>query len=112
MQTTTWHRVPPISRFATLIRWIVTPLGTRLLQLAILTAIVLWLAWQLKAPAPLPASAPATAFSAQRAMTYVEQIAQQPHPLGSEDNAHVRRYLIDELTALGLTPEVQTATVT
>jgi hypothetical protein len=112
MQTTTWHRVPPISRFATLIRWIVTPLGTHLLQLAILTPIVLWLAWQLKAPVPLPATAPPTAFSAERAMKYVEQIAQQTHPLGSEDNARVRRYLIDELTALGLAPEVQTATVT
>ena len=112
MQTTTWHRVPPISRFATFIRWLVTPLGTHLLQLAILIPIALWLAWQLKAPDPLPANAPATAFSAERAMMYVEQIAQQPHPLGSEDNRRVRRYLVDKLTALGLVPEIQTATIT
>ena len=76
MHTTTWHGAPSTSRFAMLIRWIVTPLGTHLLQLAILTPIVLWLAWQLKAPVPLPAAAPPTAFSAQRAMTYVDAIAQ------------------------------------
>ncbi|MDQ6830048.1 MAG: M28 family peptidase [Gemmatimonadota bacterium] len=61
-------------------------------------------------PRPLGASAAATVFSAERAMRHVRAIAQRPHPAGSEDHARVRAYLVTELTALGLTPEVQEAT--
>jgi hypothetical protein len=59
---------------------------------------------------PLPASAPANEFSAERAFSHVEQIAERPHPVGSEANAEVRNYLIGQLTALGLRPTVQEAT--
>ncbi len=43
-------------------------------------------------------------------MRHVRAIAQRPHPIGSEDHARVRAYLISELTALGLAPQVQDAT--
>jgi len=61
-------------------------------------------------PTPVPASAPATEFSAERALAHVREIAQRPHPTGSADNARVREYLLTQLRALGLEPQVQEAT--
>ena len=45
-------------------------------------------------PAIVPASAPATEFSAERAMEHIRVIAQEPHPVGSPENAQVRAYII------------------
>ena len=46
-------------------------------------------------PEPVPATAPPTEFSAERAMTHVRAIAQRPRPSGSTEHARVRQYLID-----------------
>src|SRR5215218_6357230 len=64
----------------------------------------------LEPPDPRPASAPVSEFSAERAFSHVEQIAERPHPVGSAANAEVRDYLVGQLTALGLRPTVQEAT--
>src|SRR5215212_708619 len=64
----------------------------------------------LEPPDPLPASAPASEFSAERAFSHVEQIAERPHPVGSPANAEVRNYLVGQLEDLGLRPTVQQAT--
>src|SRR5215211_2915222 len=64
----------------------------------------------LEPPEPLPASTPANEFSAERAFSDVEQIAERPHPVGSEANAEVRDYLVGQLEDLGLRPTVQQAT--
>ena len=61
-------------------------------------------------PRAVPASAPDTAFSAERAMRHVEQIAQRPHSLGSADHDRVRDYIVAQLTTLGMQPQVQHAT--
>src|SRR5262249_37959358 len=61
-------------------------------------------------PTALPANAPQTAFSAERAMKHVHAIAQQPHPVGSAEHDRVRDYLIAQLRILGLEPQVQNAT--
>ena len=61
-------------------------------------------------PTPVAAAAPDTVFSAERALHHVEQIAQRPHPMGTADHDRVRDYIIAQLTALGLRPQVQTAT--
>jgi len=61
-------------------------------------------------PAPVPATAPPTEFSAERAFAHVREIAQRPHPIGSRDNARVREYILGRLRALGLDPQVQEAT--
>ncbi|WP_269713651.1 M20/M25/M40 family metallo-hydrolase [Caulobacter sp. NIBR2454] len=58
-------------------------------------------------PAPLPADAPAEAFSAARAMVDVEEIARAPHPTGSLENTRVRAYLAERMTGLGLEVRVQ-----
>jgi hypothetical protein len=65
-------------------------------------------ALSLRTPAPAPASTPAVAFSADRAMADVRQIARAPHPLGSPEHARVRAYLSARMTQLGLSPQVQT----
>src|ERR671921_1654928 len=64
----------------------------------------------LEPPDPLPASAPSSEFSAERAFSHVEQIAERPHPVGSAANTEVRDYLIKQLENLGLQPTVQQAT--
>jgi hypothetical protein len=58
-------------------------------------------------PRPAPTSAPAGAFSAERAMADVRAMGATPHPLGSPANARVRDYLIARMTALHLSPRVQ-----
>ena len=77
--------------------------------LAALVLMVLAGLQKLSVPDPVPAAAPATQFSAARAMTYLQHIAAAPHPTGTRENAAVRDYLIGALRALGLQPQVQTA---
>ena len=61
-------------------------------------------------PSPVAATAPDTVFSAERALHHVEQIAQRPHPMGTADHDRVRDYIIAQLTALGIRPQIQSAT--
>jgi hypothetical protein len=58
-------------------------------------------------PAVIPASAPATDFSAERAMEHLKVIAREPHPTGSIANARVRDYLVEQLKQQGLEPQIQ-----
>ncbi|WP_242397150.1 M20/M25/M40 family metallo-hydrolase [Brevundimonas abyssalis] len=58
-------------------------------------------------PDPAPDTAPDTAFSAARAMVDIEEIAQAPHPTGSEENGRVRAYLTGRMAELGLNPSEQ-----
>lgn len=60
-------------------------------------------------PAPVPATAPASEFSAQRALEHLKVIAREPHPTGSIPNARVRDYIVERLKSLGLEPVVQKA---
>ncbi len=58
-------------------------------------------------PASLPASAPATEFSAARALVHLWAIAHEPHATGTPAQAAVRDYLLAQLRILGLQPQVQ-----
>ena len=81
-------------------------------SLLVFLALLVWASLFFDAPpAPVTASAPATEFSAERAMGYVRLFAQNPHPVGTEEHARVRDALVNELSKTGLTPEVQTALV-
>jgi len=62
-------------------------------------------------PPAVEESAPATEFSAARAMRDVREIAKEPHQLGSGENDRVREYLVGRLRELGANPEIQTARV-
>ena len=61
-------------------------------------------------PAPLPATAAPTVFSAERALRHVQMIAQRPHPNGSAELVRVREYLVAQLTTIGLKPQIQQTT--
>jgi hypothetical protein len=79
-----------------------------LLGLALLAGLAVWL---IRPPQPVPATAPATEFSAYRAQRDVALIASQAHPLGSAANAQVRDYLLTRCRELGLAPSVQDLSV-
>jgi hypothetical protein len=61
-------------------------------------------------PATVPASAPDTVFSAERAMRHVEQIAVKPHSMGTVEHDRVRDYIVGQITALGVKPQMQVTT--
>jgi hypothetical protein len=81
-----------------------------ILLLAIAATVTLAL-YQFVLAAVVPADAPKTEFSAERAMPHLRAIAREPHPVGSPENARVRNYLIEQISAMGLRPQVQKATV-
>jgi hypothetical protein len=62
-------------------------------------------------PTAVDENAPATEFSAARAMHDVREIAKKLHPLDSAENVRVREYLVARLRELGANPELQTTTV-
>src|SRR5919202_6024012 len=81
-----------------------------LLMFLVITGAALYGAIPTGLPDPVPASAPPTEFSSERALEHVRAIAREPHPMGSPENEAARDYLLEELSALGLEPEVQRAT--
>ena len=82
------------------------------LSLLVLAAIWVGLAPTAAVPAVVPATAPASEFSAERAMRDLAVVAATPHPIGSPRNAAVRDYLVGQIRMLGLTPEIQRASLT
>jgi len=50
-------------------------------------------------------------FSAERAFDHIEAISLYPHPIGSDEIEKVRSYIINEITSLGITAEIQETTV-
>ncbi len=79
-----------------------------LVGLALFAGLVVYL---VRPPRPLPATAPATAFSAERAWLTVREVARQPHSTGTPANAMVRDYIMQQCRALGLRPLVQDTSV-
>jgi len=49
-------------------------------------------------------------FSSERSFAYLTKIAGQSHPLGTAAHDAVRSYLMEQLSALGLDPQIQHAT--
>ena len=75
-----------------------------------LTGFALLSIYLLMPPSPEPAGAPATEFSAGRAMQHVQQLAREPHAMGTAAHAGARAYLLQQMQQLGLHPQVQEAT--
>ena len=61
-------------------------------------------------PRPVPANAPDSVFSSARAMSTLVDMARRPHPPGSPEHTRVRDFVVSEMRALGMDPEIQTAT--
>ena len=79
----------------------------RMIALLVALAVGVMIArFEERLPAPRLASAPQTAFSAERAMVDVAAMARAPHPIGSAENLRVRDHLIDRMAQLGLTPQI------
>jgi hypothetical protein len=82
-------------------------LGRLLALVAALIAAVVIAWWGEQTPSPQPVSAPASSFSADRAMTDIVAFASVPHPVGSAADRAARDYLVGRMTALGLQPQVR-----
>ena len=61
---------------------------------------------------PIPAADAVTGFPLERAREDLAAVASVPHPMGTAEQASVEAYLVRELTAMGLAPEVDVRTVT
>jgi hypothetical protein len=78
--------------------------------LAIL-ATVGWSASSLRRPPdPVPANRSDAMFSSSRAMSLLVEVARAPRPVGSPEHERVRAAIEARLRALGLDPQLQTAT--
>lgn len=62
---------------------------------------------QNRLPGVVPEDAAATEFSAARALQQLRVISAQPRPIGSQQHAVVRDYILQQLSSLGLAPETQ-----
>ena len=58
-----------------------------------------------------PATSSLQDFSADRAFSHIEAISLDPHPMGSNGIEQVRSYIINEITSLGMTAQIQETTV-
>jgi acetylornithine deacetylase/succinyl-diaminopimelate desuccinylase-like protein len=61
-------------------------------------------------PSRTPSSVPEQEFSAGRAVVYISDFAQKPHPIGTPEHDRVRDNLLAQIASLFITPEVQRAT--
>ena len=78
-----------------------------LIAFLIVVGVVAFTVYRFNAPPAEPANAPATEFASGRALLHVQNIAQRPHPMGSAEHAVVRDYIVKELSALGVNPEIR-----
>jgi hypothetical protein len=81
-------------------------LGALVTAAALAALVVFGLAWT-RPPEPVGLEAAAGEFSSVRARAHLEAIARRPHRIGSLEHARVRAYLVEQLTSLGLAPEIQ-----
>lgn len=82
-----------------------------LLAFSLIALLVCLIVAQHRPPQALPADAPPSQFSAERALKDLRVIAERPHPIGSAEHAKVRDHIVQALSGLGLQPEVQRTTV-
>lgn len=76
-----------------------------------ITLFVFLVIYQTAPPQAGSINAPVTDFSSARAMVQLRAIAQKAHPTGSAELAETRKYILEEMTRLGLNPEVQSTSV-
>ncbi len=92
----------------------VIPTGNRtyaVITLAVIFICAFVAVYYMMPPSPVPASAPADVFSAERAFVHIEATADDIHPIGTQNNAGVRDYLIQAVDDMGLVPIFQDAYV-
>jgi acetylornithine deacetylase/succinyl-diaminopimelate desuccinylase-like protein len=90
--------------------WYTSDLFKRLFLLLVIFAAAVIAMYQFTPRDVVTTSASPTEFSGERAFDHLKVVAKEPHPMGSPANAAVRDYLIQEITAMGLRPEMQNTT--
>ncbi len=60
-------------------------------------------------PPPIPTALSLKQFSIENEKNHIQALSQNPHPLGTAEHTKVREYILNELRALELKPEVQIA---
>lgn len=88
------------------------PATAAIITFLFVIAVAITAIYDVQPPSPLPATAPDSLFSADRAAGYIREIARQPHPLGSAANARVREFIVRQLNEIGVRPQLDTVTVT
>ncbi|NRQ31925.1 M28 family peptidase [Nonomuraea sp. NN258] len=78
-----------------------------LAALLTLVAVIMLTAMADSTMQPVPATAPADRFSAERALVHLKEFAARPRPIGSPAGDRARDYLAGRLRAAGLEVEVQ-----
>ena len=82
---------------------------SKVLAACVFLGILFWAClavYLLMPPSPLPASAPDTQFSAERAIKHDRVTATEPHPAGSPANDRVETYIYDTLRSMGVEAEM------
>ncbi len=82
-----------------------------LLMLASVVLFALFALYQQHPPEAVATTASLAEFSSGRALKHIEVIARAPHEMGSAEHAAVRDYIVGELNASGVSPQVQRTTV-
>lgn len=81
-----------------------------LIAFLIVILTILWSFYDLKPITP-PQAKNDTDFSIEKALTHLKNISSEVHHVGTPAHKNVQNYIVDELTKLGLTPEIQTQTI-
>lgn len=82
----------------------------RWVGLVLIVLLAAWASLVPLAPPSVPQNAPDHVFSATRAMSHVRALSTSPRPVGSQGHAEARAYVLGELRALGLDPQIQETT--
>ncbi len=88
------------------------PIPAAVIALLFLIVVAASAIYNLQPPGVVPATAPDSVFSADRAMGYIRHIAAAPHPIGTPAEAKVREYIVGQLRAMGIRPTLDSTTVT
>jgi len=81
------------------------------IALAVIIFIIGWVSFKLmEPPAVVPASEGSNRFSAERAMTFLNEIAKEPHAGGTPAHSVVRDYILGYCRQMGLETELMDAT--
>jgi hypothetical protein len=91
------------------VAWIRDTSGQTLFRIVVcLVLLDVLMEWH-SVPRPLPANAPAQAFSAERALIELRKLVgnNAPHPVGSAEDGRIRGLLVDRLRELQLEVEVR-----
>jgi len=80
------------------------------ISLGVIIILLFWVStFHLIAPRAISMNAPATSFSAERAMADLRVVSNKPHGAGSPAQAKACDYIVDQIQALGLAAEVETS---